>query len=78
MCSYILNTRFELFKLAFNLSEARGDLPLVDELWVDLERPDETGEHLDGPGVAEDVLHIWHVHTELVAESLLYIEGNLT
>ena len=60
------------------MREPKDNLPFVDELGINLERPDETGEHLDGPGVAEDILHIGHIHTELVAESLLDIEGNLS
>ena len=41
-----------------------------------MEAPNETGEHLNGPGVAEHVLDVRDVHTELVAESLLHIEGD--
>ena len=41
-----------------------------------MEAPDETSEHLDGPGVAENVLDVRDIHTELVAESLLHIEGD--
>ena len=53
------------------------NLPVVDELGVDLEGPDETSEHLDGPGVAEDVFNISHIHAKLIAESLLDIKWDL-
>ena len=51
-------------------------LPFVDELRVNLERPDEACEHLDRPVVPKDVLDVSDVHTELVAETLLHIEGD--
>ena len=38
--------------------------------------PDEAGEHFNGPRVAENVLHVGNVHTELVAESLFDVEGD--
>ena len=43
-----------------------------------MKRPNKTGEHLDGPGVAEDVFDIWNIHTELVAETFLDIEGDFS
>ena len=43
-----------------------------------MEAPNEAGEHLNGPGVAEHVLDVRDVHTELVAESLLNIEGDFS
>lgn len=51
--------------------------PVVDELGVDLEGPDKASEHFNGPGVAEDVLDISHIHAKLVAESLLDIKWDL-
>ena len=56
----------------------KDDLPFVDELWIDLEAPDETCEHFNRPWVSEHVLNIWNIHTELVAEALLDIEGDFT
>ena len=53
------------------------DLPVVDELGVDLEGPDEASEHFNGPGVTEDVFDISHIHAELIAESLFDIKWNL-
>ncbi len=53
-------------------------LPFVDEFRINLERPHETSEHLDGPRVAEHVFDIRDVHTELVAEALLDIEGDFS
>ena len=57
---------------------AEIDLPFVDEFGVDLKRPDQTSEHLDAPGVPEHVLNVGHIHAELIAESLLHIEGDLS
>lgn len=52
--------------------------PFENYFRVNLKTPNESGEHLDRPTVPKDVLHILHVHTELVTEALLDVEWDLT
>ena len=68
------NRTCESSKIGYD--ETSRYLPFVDELRVNLERPDEACEHLDRPVVPKDVLDVSDVHTELVAETLLHIEGD--
>ena len=60
------------------ITKERTNLPFENYFRVNLKTPNESGEHLDRPTVPKDVLHILHVHTELVAEALLDVEGDLT
>ncbi len=53
-------------------------LPFVDEFRINLERPNEASEHLDGPRVAEHVFDIRDIHTKLIAEALLDIERDFS
>jgi len=78
MAEVFFNDHLEIQIFALHVSKDVLVNPFVDELGVDLKRPDKTSEHLDAPWVPEHVLHVGHIHTELVAEALLHIEGDLT